>query len=58
MCCEIFARFFPHFMGFYPDFRQIKNFGAIAPHAPPPPTPVLRTIDELPTNSQLYFVNV
>jgi len=35
-------RFCPYFMGFCPDFHQIKTFGgAVAPPAPPPPTPVV-----------------
>jgi len=31
-------RFFPDFMGFCPDFHQIKTFGGVI--APPPPTQV------------------
>jgi len=39
--CPDFHRFFPDFKEFCPDFHQIKSFGsALAPPAPPPPTPV------------------
>jgi len=36
-----FPQIFPDFKGFCLDFHQIKSFeGAVAPSAPPPPTPV------------------
>jgi len=49
--CEGSQRFFPDFKGFFPDsigffpnFHRIKTFGgAVAPPAPPPPTPVWTT---------------
>ena len=38
---EGFHTFCPNFCRFFPNFHQIKNFeGALAPPAPPPPTPV------------------
>ena len=37
-----FQRFCPNFQGFCPNFKQIKTVvGALAPPAPPPPTPLL-----------------
>ena len=39
--CPDFQGFCQKFLGFCPDIRQIKTFGgALAPPAPPPPTPL------------------
>ena len=39
--CESFNRFCPDVQRFCPDFHQIKTWGgALAPPAPPPPTPL------------------
>jgi len=41
--CSNVQRFCPDFRRFFPDFQKIKTFGgALAPSAPPPPTPVVR----------------
>jgi len=54
--CGGFHTFYQDFKGFYPDFNQIKTFrGALAPHAPPPPTPLALNV-LLKTFTQLVWM--